>query len=353
MKVRRYLVNTMPEAMEAIRRDLGPEAVIISTRQVRSGTGWARWWRPKKLEVTAAVDDQPVATAVAGNYAQLQREIVEIKELLHRSSSLNREDAGLPERIRDWKEVLTRLEINEEIIAQLLQQMTAATGMGSEPDPAGLQDELLRHLAAIFQRVDGHGSPRRILAFIGPTGVGKTTTLAKLAARLAILKGKQVSLVTTDTYRIGATEQLRTYGEIMGLPVEVVMTPREFGQVLERHHQADAILVDTPGRSPQSAVYRRELERYLACMPEADIFLVLSCTTKSSDLLQIATTYQKLGANKLIFTKLDETAFLGSIVNIVEATGLPVSYLAVGQNVPDDLVEAHPEELARRILGVD
>lgn len=348
MRVKRYLVNTMPEAVEAIRRDLGPDAVIVSTRKVRQDSPWG-WLLPKKIEVTAAVDTPPPASAApdpSREYQKLQEEVLQLKNMIS-TRLLGEGIQQLPATLARWKNILEQLEVNQEIIDEVLQKVASHTGLEQEVDPRAVVNELADVLSFPADSCQLSG---QVATFLGPTGVGKTTTLAKLAARMLIWEKKRVALVTTDTYRIGATEQLKTYGEILGVPVEVVMTPRELRQALDRHRDKDAVLIDTPGRSPRNPIYRQELLSYLASAQPSDTFLVLSCTTKNRDLLRIAESYQEFKVNKLIFTKLDETSSLGPILNVIRATGLPVAYLSNGQNVPDDLVAASPLELARLIV---
>ncbi|TDA69404.1 MAG: flagellar biosynthesis protein FlhF [Clostridia bacterium] len=348
MRVKRYLVSAMPEAIEAIRRDLGPDAMIVSSRRVRQNSPLG-WLLPKKLEVTAAVDT-PLPASAGGEpsreYQKLQEELLQLKNIIS-TKLLGESDQGLPATVAKWKNILEQLEVNQEIIDEVLQKVASHTGLEQEIAPQ----------AVVYELADILGFPEggcqlssQVATFLGPTGVGKTTTLAKVAAHMLLGEKKKVALVTTDTYRIGATEQLKTYAEILGVPVEVVMTPRELRQAVDRHRDRDAVLIDTAGRSPRNPIYRQELLSYLASAQPGETFLVLSCTTKNRDLLRIAESYQEFNVNKLIFTKLDETTSLGPILNVVRATGLPVAYLSNGQNVPDDLLVASPRELARLIV---
>jgi flagellar biosynthesis protein FlhF len=189
------------------------------------------------------------------------------------------------------------------------------------------------------------------MAFIGPTGVGKTTTLAKLVAQFALFRNKKAALLTIDTYRIGAVEQLKTYSEIIGVPLDVVNTPEELKDSLQRHRDKEAIFIDTAGRSVKNKEQVLELQRFIDLIPERrDIFLTLSATTKGKDLSKIIEEYQRLKFNKLIITKIDETLNLGCIVNVADQAGMPVVYVTKGQNVPDDIEELSPEKAAGMVL---
>lgn len=339
----------MPEALALIRQDLGPEAVIVSNRKVR-GAGWRGFFSPSLLEVTAAVDDAaaeppPETTAREDRQGDLQRQVAEMKSMLLRVLEGPGAGGEAPPHIQRWREALLELEIRPELADKLLEGLeTAAEGEEQ------FFELLTARVAALFPPPPA-APPARVYAFVGPTGVGKTTTLAKLAAQFALFYQRRVGLVTIDTYRIGAVDQLKTYGEIIGLPVDVVMTPAELRQTLARHADKDVVLIDTAGRPSTSVVGIAELRGFLEVARPAEVCLVLSCTTKDRDLLRITEDFRSLNYTQLIFTKLDETRSLGSILNVVRAAGVPVSYATNGQNVPDDIFAVDPQLLAKMILG--
>ncbi|MBW2187298.1 MAG: AAA family ATPase, partial [Deltaproteobacteria bacterium] len=188
------------------------------------------------------------------------------------------------------------------------------------------------------------------LALIGPTGVGKTTTIAKLAAAFLLAGGKRVAMVTIDTYRIAAVEQLKVYGEIMNLPVEVVMSADQLRDVLARHSNKDLILIDTAGRSPKDDVSLNELQNFLDVDPAIEPHLVLSATTRERDLYETYSRFSALSPKSLLMTKLDECESLGVLLNIHLRNNCPLSYLANGQKVPEDLVLADAESVSALIL---
>ena len=206
--------------------------------------------------------------------------------------------------------------------------------------------QLCVHTSAIRPGLD---SPR-IVALIGPTGVGKTTTIGKLAAGFSIVDKRKVALITADTYRVAAVEQLKTFGEIIGVSVEVVVTPSGLREALYQHTDKELIFIDTAGRSPHDEVHMSELQAFLdQAKPDLTI-LVMSATTQVSDQLSVFKRFRPF-ATHLIFTKLDETASAGSILNLIENTTLPIAYVTNGQNVPDDIEVATPQRLAAYILG--
>ncbi|MEW5866130.1 MAG: AAA family ATPase, partial [Bacillota bacterium] len=191
---------------------------------------------------------------------------------------------------------------------------------------------------------------RKVVALVGPTGVGKTTTLAKIAALSALFGKKKVAFVTADTYRIAAVEQLRTYAEIIGVPCEVVYTPAEMRQALASHEGRDLVLIDTAGRSPRSSMHMAELKAFLEAARVDEAHLVLSMTTRPRDLLETVERFSPCGVNRLIFSKLDETTRFGAILGVTSSVKTPISYVTYGQNVPEDIEVADASRLARWIL---
>ena len=207
--------------------------------------------------------------------------------------------------------------------------------------------DLLQVSGPLFPRRQG----QKRIALIGPTGVGKTTTIAKLAADFLMHYGQRVALVTIDTYRIAAVEQLKVYGEIMDLPVEVVMSPEQLQRVFLRHHDKELILIDTAGRSPKDEPSLKELSAFLHPDFKTENHLVLSATTRESDLDETIRRFRHLRPASLLFTKLDECGTLGTLLNVHIKNNYPLSYLTNGQRVPEDMLLAEPRKVAGLILG--
>ena len=193
----------------------------------------------------------------------------------------------------------------------------------------------------------------KVVFFVGNTGVGKTTTMAKLASLCTLDMKLKCAMFSIDTYRIAAIEQLKTYANILSAPMEVVYTPEEMAQSVEKFKNYDLILVDTAGRSHKSEEQKEDLKQIIDSVKEyeTEVFLVVSATVKYADLLSIANTYGELFDYNLIFTKLDETNGLGSILNLKLDTGKPLSYVTWGQNVPDDIGVLDPQIIAKKLLG--
>jgi flagellar biosynthesis protein FlhF len=188
------------------------------------------------------------------------------------------------------------------------------------------------------------------LALIGPTGVGKTTTIAKLAAIASVLKEKSVALITIDTFRVGAVDQLKTYADIISVPLEVARTPKELKNLLARHSDKDLVLIDTVGRSPYNKLQIAEMKGFLDACPDVLICLVLSVATNHRDLNEIISRYGKFSIDKLVFTKLDETRRYGNLINVANRLKKGLAYVTTGQNVPDDIEVPVPANLAHLIL---
>lgn len=187
--------------------------------------------------------------------------------------------------------------------------------------------------------------------FIGPTGVGKTTTIAKIVSDLKLNHKLKVALITADTYRIAAVEQLTTYAAILDIPVSVVYTPDEMKDAIEQYKDYDHVLVDTAGRSHLNEEQRQDLIELLNSVEEKDVYLMLSITTKYQDLLDLAEAYRTFADYNMIFTKLDETSGIGNIYNLKMKTGMPLSYITYGQNVPDDFSKLDTQFIAKKLLG--
>ena len=220
-------------------------------------------------------------------------------------------------------------------------------------------------LACVYQKIilklgqtkpisfDKDDKKPKAIFFVGPTGVGKTTTIAKMSSRLILEEKKKIAIFTSDTYRIAAVEQIKTYANILSIPVEVVYEVNDLDTILPKYKNYDYILVDTAGRSHKNKEQFQDLQKLYEAFKEYSLltYLVLSATTKYKDLKKIASLYTDIGDYSLIFTKLDETDAIGNILNIKLDTGMPLSYVSYGQNVPDDIEVMNPQVIAKQVLG--
>ena len=249
-------------------------------------------------------------------------------------------------------EALRSQEVEEEVLNEMAVQANAGDTLVDVHTPAATTT-LTRYLNEHVKFSDGvklnrHGV--RIVALLGTTGVGKTTTLAKIAAKFVLEQRTNVALITADTYRISAVEQLKTYSDILELPLEIVYNPAELASAIERHRDNDLILIDTAGRSQHNEYQMRELEEFLRVNPRIEKHLVISATTKFTDARHIMNRFAQIEPDKVIFTKIDETASLGMIVNLLRNQKYSLSYITTGQSVPDDIESASANLLANLLL---
>ena len=274
---------------------------------------------------------------------RLEAEIAQMKALL--AEVLGR---GANQGTISLHEALKRQEVDEEILNEMAAQANAGETLVDVHTPAA-KATLINYLNEHIKFSDGvklnrHGV--RIVALLGTTGVGKTTTLAKIAAKFVLEQRTDVALITADTYRISAVEQLKTYSDILELPLEIVYNPQELASALERHRDKELILIDTAGRSQHNEYQMRELEEFLRINPRIEKHLVISATTKFTDARQIMNKFSQIEPDKIIFTKIDETASLGMIINLLRDKKYSLSYITTGQSVPDDIERAGADVLA-------
>ncbi|MGO8744586.1 MAG: flagellar biosynthesis protein FlhF [Thermoguttaceae bacterium] len=385
MDIRTYRAATMHEALDMVRRDLGPEAAVLHTREVakRGLFGWLR--AARDIEVTAsAVVNVPsrlprrgqreaqatqmppepppsppaVAPAVAALSDEMKGRMNDLQAMVQQLCRQSRRGGQ-----RDLPEVLFRLftdlieaDLPEELARDLIDRVRAEAPPTELADPVLLKARIARIVEAeiaVTGPIAVIPGRRRIVALVGPTGVGKTTTIAKLAANYRLKEKRNVGLITVDTYRIAAVEQLRTYAEIIDLPMQVVSTPREMREAVGRMNGLDLILMDTAGRSPKDGIKIQELRTFLMEAAVDEVFLVLSSVAAARTLQQTAERFAAVGTTGLILTKLDEATGLGSLLPVLRSSNLPLGYLTNGQNVPDDIEVARPTQVARLVLGID
>jgi len=388
MIIKRYIANNMNEALTRIRYELGKDAVIISQRKIRK-PGFAGLFAKKSIEVTAAIENmikneessikneensvmesieaikqvmkneiklekqvttigetQASSLIVKENKAEVSamaKEISEIRELINNLSS-NKTPEKVPRKSK-LQLKLAKADINELVSKKIQTKIKTVEEKLEEDEKIKLTIEKMIPISNV--KMEGK------VILVGPTGVGKTTTIAKLAGKLALVEKKKVGLVTIDTYRIGAIEQLKTYAEIMGLPFKVVITLKEMDAALESMKECDVILIDTTGRSSKNTMQISELRAFIEKVNTKNIHLVISSTTKDNDVQSIINGYKILNYSNLIITKLDETSTYGSILNILDYAKKPLSFVTTGQSVPDDIKNLTAEEITNLILGVD
>jgi flagellar biosynthesis protein FlhF len=245
-------------------------------------------------------------------------------------------------------------EVDEKFANQILSEIEANLQPESPVDNilTSIYQKIVLKLGQP-QTIELNENNTKFVFFIGPTGVGKTTTIAKIASGFKMNKNTKIALVTSDTYRIAAVEQLRIYANILGVPLKVIYTPEEMAESKEEFEDYDIVLIDTAGRSHKNTEQKDDLEALLATIDDSmkETYLVLSATTKYKDLVRITETYSSITNYRIIFTKFDETICMGNILNVKMLTDAPLSYAAWGQNVPNDIGRLDAQFIAKKLLG--
>jgi flagellar biosynthesis protein FlhF len=276
-----------------------------------------------------------------------------VKELCRRSETSRAGD--LPEELFALFTKLVDADVGEDLAKELVERLRRES-RGKLGDSVMMQMRIAQMIEADIRAAGPIAiTPGRcrVAALVGPTGVGKTTTIAKLAANYRLKEKRRVGLITVDTYRIAAVEQLRTYANIIDLPMQVVSTPKEMHEAVRQMAGMDLVLIDTAGRSPKDEIRLQELKAFISEASADEVHLVLSSVAASRTLQQIAERFATVGTSALILTKLDEANGLGNLLPVLRLSRAPVSYLTNGQNVPDDIEIADSSRLARLILGLE
>jgi flagellar biosynthesis protein FlhF len=429
MQTRTFQAGNMAEALQLVKTELGPDAMIISSRKERRKGLLGLFMKPV-FRITAAYDPAPPRRTMSfreepepgetardefrnAMLAPLARELKELRERVdalaigdapqRTSAPVTAPVAAMPagslpgvaagferefpaDQLQDMKKMLLdsiqaqpsaasaaivpaesaitgsplaevssalhEAGVGETAIRALVEKVKAAKHQpGTEP---ALKEKLK---AAVETTIKCSGAvrlkknSRKIVALVGPTGVGKTTTVAKLAAAYTVTRKARIALITIDTFRVGAVEQLKTYSRIMGVPLEVASTPKELEKAVAAHEDKDLILIDTVGRSPRDHETIENLRTMLCTDLPIEIHLCVAATTRERELNAIVDSFGVLPISRLLFTKLDESSTFGSIVNLQIERKLPLSYFTKGQRVPEDIEPAHGKKVAELILG--
>ncbi|XID95112.1 flagellar biosynthesis protein FlhF [Paenibacillaceae bacterium WGS1546] len=464
MKVKRYVVDDLPDAVQMIRSELGSDAVILNTKEIRVG-GFLGMFRKKRMEVIAAVDEaagkpsprpamparapertaaptpeplptplplppsavrekyvqapfadsgrksaetagpapdaessgggrppaaapesgrasgpasavparigfpsgppagtrQAAAESAAGagtgfpvteQSSQVLQELRSLKELMGRMTK-QQTYRSMPDGVLIWSKRLAGQGVRPAYVEQFAEAVQARLAESGDPSGETAYEAARSVLTSWLRSAKGDGiSPdTRIVQFVGPTGVGKTTTIAKLAADQSVGERRNVGFITADTYRIAAVDQLRTYADILNVPLEVVFSPGELARAYRKLEDRDLLFMDTAGRNYRNELFVSEVNSLLSSDERSDTILVLSMTGKFEDMKAVASRFAGYGVRQLLLTKMDETDSFGSVVNLVKEFDFRISYVTCGQAVPDDIRPFEPEELAERILG--
>ncbi|MEC0296550.1 MULTISPECIES: flagellar biosynthesis protein FlhF [Peribacillus] len=377
MKVKKYLAPTMNEAMKRIREELGSDAVILSSKAVYTG-GFIGLFKKRNIEVIAAMDPlsqsiqtvtkqkskklpsklgmaSPALEANEGNResADLLKEIEGLKDLI-KSLQVYSPDRKYPGKLQKMHEYLTEQEVDRslrsKIMDELLEKWFVFKQQSTDEE---VQVWLEEAMFGILDKVDNGktGLQKKYINFVGPTGVGKTTTLAKVAAETMLKHDKKVAFITTDTYRIAAIDQLKTYAKILNVPIEVAYNLEDFKRAAERFSHYDFVFIDTAGRNFRNAQYVKDLNEIIHFTDEMETYLVLSLTSKQKDMEDIYRQFAAIPLKQVIFTKADETSTFGPVFNFIHTHKLGAAYITDGQNVPDDIEIATSSQLMKMAFG--
>lgn len=376
MQIKRYNAASINEAMDKIKADMGLDAIVLSSRRQKG-----------RIEVIAAMDDnseilkenkvEKYEKEESDTFSIIRSDVNELKSFIMDF----KKQGGIYAELTEIKETMGLLfdvlgiQNNGRISSSLskVYYHLISTGVSkqracalieelrndnSTEDPenhhytlAAVENKIKGAIASYYRDTGSNTGEKRISVFVGPAGDGKTTTLAKLAARFLFKEKLSVGIITTDTYRIGAVEQLKKYADIMGVPLEVAAKKKDLERVLNKFADKDIILIDTQGKSRGDESYLLKLKECFTMGLPMETNLVLSMTSSQESMMDAVDRFGIINYNNIIFTKLDDSKKYGSIYNVIDHVGKPVFYIANGQNVPRDLNKVDPEKLARLVVG--
>ncbi len=400
MIIKTFKGDTEAEAILKAKQELGSDALVNCVKTIRP-KGLGKLFKKTTYEVTASLDEhpekpepsrkesmraifkdnpniifedeeQPQGRNPMADTAALELKLNNLQSMIEKK--LGSESAQTTATAQDAPEIKapdTDADKNVSCIRLVYNQLVEnevdekyVNMIVSEIEPTLKKDAPVENiLSAIYQKIvlklgktevlDITPGKVKYVFFVGPTGVGKTTTIAKLASKLKLDRKMNVALVTADTYRIAAVKQLQVYANILNIPVKVINNEAEMSATREDLAAYDIVLIDTAGRSHRDRKQCDDIERLIRTIPEEEreVFLVLSVTTKYRDLVAITEAYSEISDYKLIFTKLDETMYLGNIFNVKLLTGAPLSYATFGQGVPNDISRIDAQTIAKQLLG--
>ena len=349
MTLKSFFGNGIKAALDQARLEMGPEAMLVSSRPAPPEARHLG-----DYEVVVATDEPGPGTVAAAptqrpepfasGIAQLERKLDQVAAAISRAA-LDEGACGGATELREACAPLVRNEVDPELVREIAGCL-GALGAGLSVSELGLA--LRAELAGRLKTEPTLGRPDgrpRVAALVGPCASGKTATLVKLAVRYGPGMQRPVHIISMDSYRVAASEQLRSYAAILGIGFQALETTTALGQALEEHCNKDLVLIDTPGYGPRDLDAGEDLARFLASRRDIDTHLVLTASMRSADLTRVVDRFEAFRPTKLLFAKLDETRTFGPILNQVVRTGKPLSFLAAGQQIPEDLEAATAERV--------
>ncbi|AEE13826.1 GTP-binding signal recognition particle SRP54 G- domain protein [Thermodesulfobium narugense DSM 14796] len=338
MNVKRYVAKTIPEAILMIRKDLGEDALILYSRSINIAPRWMIWKKEDAVEVVATVNQE------GRKLDELAKEVEEFKRELQ-----------ILKKSQEELSLIKKIEKSDEPEVPFLKFHNFHGKTRDSSILISTTGEFEANARYFFKGLNfypffNERDETSALAFLGPTGAGKTTTIAKIAARMSLLMKKRVCLITLDTFRIAALDQLKAYADIMDLPFFVAHSPKELKEVVKKEKSSiDVFLIDTMGFSPFQDNKFKEISAFLSTGINTEIHLVLCANYKSQELGHYINKYKTLNPVSIIWTKLDEVISLGHIIELSIENNLPISLFGTGQSVPDNLEVATDEFLSNQL----
>lgn len=400
MKIKKFTGKSFQEAFDHVKNEMGANAVILNSRKIKNGGMLDFLSSSETYEITAAMDagknqNQPApsthkleqmyrsqsSSKNSGNRSAtghgngssgttfemqqrlshqtqeiklLQDELKDVKQVLNQVSDFLKYTRmpALPDLFKTTLKKLVDNEVHEDLSKAIVQTVYSQTNASDYKNKTAVINNLTVLLKRMIKVADPLEQAKRspyVVALVGPTGVGKTTTVAKLAANLKLYNKKKVALISADTYRIGAIEQLQTFANIASIPMNVVYSPDDMRGAISKFRESDIILIDTVGRSQKNKEHLTNLSQFVESANPDEVHLVLSITAGFNNLLDIIRRFNLMRPNRFIFTKLDEAIHTGNILNMLYKHQLPVSYLTTGQVVPNDITNAEKSTVANLI----
>ena len=382
MKIKKYVVENIKDAMFMIKRELGEDAVILQTRQIRKG-GFLGIGARKLIEVTAVGEENKKRTENTKNPGtrEVNEGIYKLRSMLAKNMDQNiksragsEETEKIEHELKEIKDMILNMErklvkhelMTDERFGRIYDLLKDAGFMDElienvvdklreiQVDDGNLRENLRRILLNLLKVDRVEFKKRDKIIFIGPTGVGKTTTLTKFATIFRMERmendGWKIGMITLDTFKISGADQLKTYSDILGIPFKSFYTFEELGDSMDDLNRYDLLFIDTVGKSPKDSDYIDELRRMIGILKPTHIFLLLSVTTNPRDAMKIIEKFSICKPNHMILTKMDETESMSNLFNISFVSDIPISHVTNGQNIPDDIEELKPDEFIDRFL---
>lgn len=355
MKIKKYIGQTAHEAMLKLKMELGPDAVVLNTKTIRA-KGLFKYFKKPLIEITAGFEDKDLLkNNNISNYDHklnnISEELIELKKIMNSFPTIKQTDEGLKPPLNEFHNIMVNNGVNPKISTNLLTKIEEEVNL-KEKDINTIKNIIKFNLSEIMGKPQPIviNEDQKIIFFIGPTGVGKTTTLAKIAANLVLQNQYKIGLITSDTYRIAAVEQLKIYSDILQLPLEIAYNKDDMTMALNHFKDKDIIFVDTAGRNHNSFEQIEELKDIINTSNNKEIFLLINATIDFKALKSLISKYDFLDDFKLIVTKIDEAENYGNLLNIKYITNKELSYYTTGQNVPDDIKIVNIEDIVGKLI---